>query len=102
MGIGEEISVFVSACLSGVLVSAVYGAIRIFRRMLRHSLFWVSVEDLTYWVWCGIYLFSEMHRTCSGRIRWYFVIGVLLGGGTFGALICKFMKKRIDKSKKTS
>lgn len=100
MGIGQEISVFVSACCSGVLVCTVYGVLRIIRRLIRHSLFWVSIEDLTYWVWCGIYIFSEIHRTCSGQIRWYYVIGVLLGGGISGTVIFKFMKNKIDKSNK--
>ena len=101
MGIGKEVSVFAAACLDGVVVVAVYNAIRIWRRMRKHSLLWISMEDFFYWAWCTIFLFSEMHRTCSGRIRWYFVIGVFLGGGTFAMIFQKFLKNRIDKSKKT-
>lgn len=101
MGIGQEFSVFLSAFLNGILVCSVYSAIRIFRRLFRHSLFWVSVEDLLYWVWFGIYIFMEMHRTCSGRIRWYFVLGVMLGAILAGNIIFKFIKNRIDNSKKT-
>ena len=101
MGIGNEVSIFVSACLSGVVIVAVYSVIRIFRRLRKHTLLWISIEDFLYWVWCTVYLFAEMHRTCSGRIRWYFVIGVSVGGGFFAAIFQKFLKKRIDKSKKT-
>ena len=97
MGIEQEFSIFLSACLNGILVCSVYGAIRIFRRLFRHSLFWVSLEDLVYWVWFGIYIFTELHRTCSGRIRWYFVLGVLLGAFFAGNIIFKFIKNRIDK-----
>ena len=101
MGIQEEISVFVSACLNGILVCAVYNALRIVRRLIPHSLFWVSAEDLFYWIWCGIYIFSEIQRTCSGRIRWFYMIGIALGCVSFGILVSNFLKKRIDKSKKT-
>ena len=101
MGIQEEITVFVSACLSGIVVCAVYNAIRIFRRLLAHSLIWISIEDLLYWIWVGLYLFSEIQRTCSGRIRWYYAIGVALGGVLSGIPIENFIKKRIDKSSKT-
>lgn len=101
MGIGQELSVVVAAYLVGVMVAAVYGALRIFRRLKKHSLFWISLEDLLYWLWCGFYVFLEIHRTCSGRIRWYYMLGLLLGGGTFSGVFQKILKKRIDKSKKT-
>ena len=44
MGIQEEISVFVSACLNGIMICAVYNAFRIVRRLIRHSLFSVLGE----------------------------------------------------------
>ncbi len=99
LGIGKEISIFFSACLAGNLVAMVYCAIRVFRRLVSHSLFWVSMEDLIFWVAVGLYLFTEMYRTCSGAIRWYFVIGVFLGGILTLELFQK-LKKGIDKSKK--
>ena len=99
LGIGKEMSIFVAACLAGNLVAMVYCAIRVFRRMVSHSLFWVSMEDLVFWVAAGLYLFMEMYRTCNGAIRWYFVIGVLLGGILTLKLFQK-LKKVIDKSRK--
>lgn len=80
LGIGNEISIFISAFLAGNLICLIYSAIRVFRRLVRHSLIWISVEDFVFWVGVGLYLFSEMFRTCNGNIRWYFVLGVLLGG----------------------
>ena len=97
MGIGQEIAVLVSACCTGILVSSVYGVLRIFRRLVRHSLFWISMEDLIYWVWFALYVFMELHRTCSGRIRWYFILGAGLGAYVAGSVICKIMKNKIDK-----
>ena len=101
MGIGQEVSVFLTACLDGVVVSSVYGVIRVFRRLLRHNLLWVSVEDLAYWIWFAFYIFMELHRTCSGRIRWYFVLGVVIGAVFSGKIIFKFIKNKIDNSKQT-
>lgn len=93
-------AIFLSACLAGNIVCLVYCAIRVFRRLIRHSLFWVSMEDLMFWVTVGLYLFAEMYRTCSGNIRWYFVLGVLIGGGITVWTVQK-LKKRIDKTRKT-
>lgn len=102
MSIEQEFTVFLSSICTGVLVSAVYGVIRVIRRLIPHSLFWISIEDLIYWVWFGIYVFIELHRTCSGRIRWFFVAGIGIGMGGAGFLIFKFIKNYIDKSNKTS
>ena len=101
MGIQEEIAIFISACLNGIVLCTVYNSIRVLRRLIRHSLFGISVEDLCYWIWVGFYLFAEIQRTCSGRIRWYYVIGVVLGGFCSGIPIGKFIKNRIDKLTKT-
>lgn len=101
MGIANELSIFVSACLLGNLTCLVYYALRVFRRIVKHSLFWISIEDFVFWVAAGIYLFSEMYRTCGGSIRWYFVIGVFVGGGLTCWIVQKLMKKIVDKTHKT-
>ena len=58
----------------------VYFALRVLRRIVNHTLFWISVEDTIFWIGSGIFLFMEMLRTCAGNIRWYFVLGVMFGG----------------------
>lgn len=96
-GIANELSIFISACLLGNLICLVYYALRVFRRLVRHSLLWISIEDLIFWVGTAIYLFMEMYRTCGGSIRWYFVLGVFAGG----ILTHKIVKKTVDKTQKT-
>ncbi len=51
---------------------------------------------MIFWIAAGLYLFSEIYLTCSGSIRWYFVVGVLLGGFLTIWIIYK-VKKVIDK-----
>lgn len=100
LGIEKELAVFVSACLTGNLICLTYFSIRVFRRIVPHGIVWISIEDLVFWIGCGLYLFGEMYRTCQGNIRWYFVLGVLSGGlGTL--LLTGKIKKYIDKKRKT-
>lgn len=101
IGIANELSIFVSACLLGNLICLIYYGLRVFRRLVRHSLLWISIEDLVFWVGAGVYLFSEMYRTCEGSIRWYFVLGVFAGGIITYWIIQKLLKKVIDKTGKT-
>jgi len=100
LGIEKELSVFLQATLAGNLVYLVYCAIRIFRRMIKHNLFWISLEDALFWIVTGLYLFSRIYQTSNGTIRWYFVLGVLAGGILTHHIIFKITKKYIDKSKK--
>ena len=100
LGIERELSVFLQAALAGNLVYLVYLVLRIFRRIVKHNLFWVSLEDILYWIGTGLYLFIRIYQTSSGSIRWYFVVGVLAGGILTHYIIYKIVKKYIDKFKK--
>lgn len=80
LGIEWEISVFLQAVLSGCIVFLIYCCIRIVRRLIRHNLLLVSIEDFLFWIGTGLYLFAEIYSTSDGSIRWYFVIGVAAGG----------------------
>lgn len=100
LGIEKELSVFLQAALAGNLVYLVYSVIRIVRRIIKHNLFFISLEDLIFWIGTGIYLFVKIYQTSNGSIRWYFVIGVLTGGILTHFLICKIAKKYIAKWKK--
>lgn len=100
-GIANELSIFISACLLGNRFCLIYCGLRVFRRLVKHSLFWISIEDFAFWIGAGIYLFLEMYRTCTGSIRWYFVLGVLAGGLITYWLAQKLMKKVVDKTDKT-
>ena len=100
LGIEKELSVFLQAVLACNLVYLVYSAIRVVRRIIKHNLFFVSLEDLIFWIGTGIYLFAKIYQTSNGSIRWYFVIGVLVGGILTHLIIYKFIKKYIAKWKK--
>lgn len=101
LGIGTELSIFLQAVLAGNFLYLIYTGIRIFRRLIRHTLFFVSLEDFLYWGSASLYLFVQMYQTSHGNIRWYFVIGVFGGGILTHSTVGKFIKKYIDKTKET-
>lgn len=98
--IREEISIILQAILIGNIIYLIYSAIRIFRRILKHNLLFISLEDLLFWIWTGLYLFWGMFQTSDGNIRWYYIAGVVFGI-LFDDLLAKKLKKMIDYSKKT-
>ena len=79
MGITKELFIFLSAILSGAIVRLVYRCISCLRNVIHHTHWIVELEDLAYWVGTAIFLFVQIYYTSSGSVRWYFVLGVVIG-----------------------
>lgn len=98
-GIGNEAAVFLYAVLSGAMILLGYCLLGYIRRMIRHSMLAVGVEDLIFWIGASIYLFRRMYLTSYGRIRWYFIFGAVIGAGAAG-MILRLSGKIYIKAKK--
>lgn len=100
LGIEKEAAIFLVALLDGIIVALAYHVIRIVRRIIIHNGFWISLEDIIFWILAAIYIYAEMGRVCAGSIRWYFVLGVFLGGTAICVGMQKLLKKYVDKPQK--
>lgn len=94
-GLETEGLAFVQACLSGMIVYSGYYCIRKLRRVWKHNLLAIAVEDIIFWIMAAIFLFMQMYRTSDGSIRWYFVVGVVLGAG-----ILFLLQRKIERFRK--
>ena len=77
--VNEEISLFISAVFSGMILVAVYDFFRIFRRIQQHGQLWVAIEDICYWIFCAVFLFGIVLKENGGVFRSFFVVGVIIG-----------------------
>lgn len=96
MGITKELFIFLSAILSGAIVRLVYRCISCLRNVIHHTHWIVELEDLAYWVGTAIFLFVQIYYTSSGSVRWYFILGVGIGGiimSVFLAITGKICRK---------
>ena len=87
--IGENIFLFHSALL-GVYLSFVYDTVRILRRIISHNTFFISIEDLIYWIYFGAESFLLMYRESNGLLRWFAVLGAGVGCLLYRKLIGKY------------
>lgn len=101
LGIEKELAIFLQAVLSGNLLYLIYRVLYLFRKLIKHNNFWISIEDLGYWMFVGIYVFLGMQKTCNGNIRWYYIVGLLGGGLATAIFVRKIVRKHIDKSERT-
>lgn len=85
-GLGMEVRGFVAAILSGMTGACAYACIRRLRKVFRHSRMLVEIEDAVYWICMALYLFDQIYYVNNGVIRWYFVVGIIVGAIVFGTV----------------
>lgn len=81
------------ALLMGIFITFVYDILRIFRRVIPHGIFWVSIEDIGFWIYCGVKVFLLMYHESNGTLRWFAVLGALVGMLLYKKLISGFFVK---------
>lgn len=81
----------------GIYITFIYDIIRIIRRVIRHGKLWISIEDLCFWIYCGIEIFLLLKRESNGILRWYAVAGALTGMLLYRKLISRFLIKYVSR-----
>lgn len=92
IGIEKELIIFFAAFLSGLFLRGVYRCLECLRSIVKHSFLVVGIEDLFYWIFVEIYLFVQIYHTSSGSIRWYYILGVVVGACLMSWLFRKIKK----------
>lgn len=85
----SEVVYMLCAFRLGIGITFLYDCLRVFRRVLPHSGFWVSLEDLLFWCYCTAEVFLMMNRVSNGILRWYAVLGALAGMGLYLGIFSK-------------
>ena len=94
-GILLELELFARSFLCGMFLALLYDLLRLFRRLVRHGNFALAVEDLLYWLACGILIFRMLYEENSGAIR-----GFAIGAVVLGMVLCLQLEKLLKKVRK--
>ena len=84
------------ALFMGVFITFIYDLLRIFRRVVPHRGFFVSAEDLLFWIYCGEEVFLLMYHESDGTLRWFAVFGALTGMFLYRKLASPFFVKYVS------
>lgn len=88
--IQQELYFSLHSIALGVLITFSYDWIRIARRVVKHNLLFISIEDFLFWVICSIRIFLMLYQENNGILRWFAVIGALIGMFFYKLLIGRF------------
>lgn len=75
----NEVTFLLHSFFMGVIITFVYDGFSILRRLIRHNLFLISVEDLIFWIACAIGVFYMLYEENNGILRWFAVFGASMG-----------------------
>lgn len=79
---------FMLRCLClGAYITFVYDWLRVLRRVISHGFFATAVEDVLFWLYCGGKVFLMLQRQNHGILRWFAVMGALIGILTYHKFI---------------
>ncbi len=84
------------ALLMGIFITFVYDVLRICRRVIPHGSFWISMEDLCFWIYCAMEVFLLMYHESDGTLRWFAVLGAMAGMFAYKKLISPFFVKYVS------
>lgn len=74
-----ELQFFAISILWGAIVLLAYDQLRILRRIIRHNSFWITVQDLIFWIIASVFIFAMIYAKNSGTIRGFSVMGMVIG-----------------------
>lgn len=84
------------ALLMGIFITFVYDILRIFRRVIPHGVLLVSLEDIGFWMYCGVKVFLLMYHESNGTLRWFAILGALVGMTLYKKTISSFFVKYVS------
>lgn len=74
-----ETSFIIHAFYMGAYITFIYDVLRMLRRVLPHSGFFVSLEDIGFWIYCAVKVFLLMYYESNGNLRWFAICSAVGG-----------------------
>ena len=93
----HEVTFFYHSFLAGIVITLIYDGFLVVRRLYRHSLFLISLEDLFFWIGCAIGVFYLLYDENNGILRWFAILGAAMGMLLYKKTISPFLIKFTEK-----
>lgn len=82
---------FLYGIFCGSCLLLAYDMLRIWRRVVKHGVIWMAVEDVVYWCICACVIFAMLYRQNDGRIRGFVMMAIAFGMLLYNFLLSKYV-----------
>ena len=91
--VSSQALLFITSIEIGIIMGMIFDLIRVTRKIVKAPNFLVQVEDLLYWIVCGLIGFYILYVTNYAEIRPFIFVGMILGAvfyfATFSIIFMK-------------
>ena len=84
---------FVIFTLVGVIIGILFDIFRILRKTFKTKDIITYIEDIVFWIIAGIIIIYTMYVFCDGELRFFMIIGIVLGTVLYMMTISKYVIK---------
>lgn len=77
--ITKEIMFLFHSFLLGIVITFVYDGFLVLRKLFKHTMLLISLEDMIFWIACALSVFCVLYEENNGMLRWFAVAGATLG-----------------------
>lgn len=88
----EAVFLGISVCV-GAGLFFLYDILRIFRRIKKHGVILIGMEDILYWLVCTAVVFLMIYQKNDGMVRGFAIGGVFVGMLLYFLLLSRFVIK---------
>lgn len=90
---GNQAYIFMAFSIVGVTIGLLFDIFRILRKTIKTNDIVTYLEDILFWLLTGIIIIISMYYFCDGQLRFFMVIGIILGTVIYILTISRYVIK---------
>lgn len=90
---GNQTYLFMVFTLVGIAIGVIFDLFRILRKAFKTKDFVTYIEDVLFWIITGIIIIYAMYVFSDGELRFFMIIGIVLGTAMYMLTISKYVIK---------
>ena len=83
--------IFIVFTAVGIVIGLIFDLFRILRKTIKTKDLITYIEDIMFWIITGIIIIYSMYIFCDGELRFFMIIGLILGSIMYLLTISKYV-----------
>ena len=84
---------FVIFTFVGMIIGILFDFFIILRKTFKTKDIITYIEDIIFWIMTGIIIIHSMYKLCDGELRFFMIIGIVLGTAIYMLTISRYVNK---------
>ena len=85
--------IFIVFTIVGVIIGVIFDIFRISRKTFKTNDLVTHIEDILFWIITGFIIIYSMYVFCDGELRFFMIIGILIGTIMYLLTLSKYVIK---------